>query len=48
MDDVQKKMDNALVHFEKELNTLRTSRQAQICWIMSQLMLMVLKLRSTN
>ena len=26
MDDVQKKMDNALVHFEKELNTLRTSR----------------------
>ena len=26
MDDIQKKMDNALVHFEKELNTLRTSR----------------------
>ncbi len=26
MDDVQKKMDNALMHFEKELNTLRTSR----------------------
>ena len=26
MDDVQKKMNNALVHFEKELNTLRTSR----------------------
>jgi len=26
MDDVQKKMDNALAHFEKELNTLRTSR----------------------
>ena len=26
MDDIQKKMNNALVHFEKELNTLRTSR----------------------
>ena len=26
MDDVQKKMNNALLHFEKELNTLRTSR----------------------
>ena len=26
MDDVQKKMNNALMHFEKELNTLRTSR----------------------
>ena len=26
MDDVQKKMNNALAHFEKELNTLRTSR----------------------
>ena len=26
MDAVQKKMNNALVHFEKELNTLRTSR----------------------
>ena len=26
MDDVQKKMNNAVMHFEKELNTLRTSR----------------------